>query len=78
MKKEEWESIRDQIKFPTGVWFSFYKERGGTIDDIKEFERVFLKVMGKIVVCTDGAIREITEESALHKIKSYYDAKFLL
>lgn len=77
MTKEEWIKVRDEPYIPLGVWFSYYKEMGGDIEDPTEFEKQFNHVTSGIyLVVVRGQLREISYETALRRLLNYYDNIF--
>lgn len=77
MTKEEWIHVKKQPYIPLGVWFSYYKERGGIIEDAMEFEQYFNKIMRDTpIYVRHGSVRHITPETAKYNLFSYYDSIF--
>ena len=78
LTKEEWEHWREMPNIPIDVWFSFYREKGGYLEDINEFSNIFLTFVNNraTVKGSDGQMKEITPSGAFGKMREYYDAKF--
>lgn len=78
LTKEEWEHWREMPNIPIDVWFSFYREKGGYLDNIEDFTNIFLTMVNNrmIVEGSDGVMKEISARSAFSKMKEYYDVKF--
>lgn len=79
MTKEEWLRVKREPEIPLGVWFSYYKERGGTYDDPIFFEQAFNQAMIQepiIVYQGSERMRQVTRESARYCLMSYYDSIF--
>ena len=78
LTKENWEHWREMPNIPIDVWFSFYKEKGGILDDVVEFTKIFITFINNkaTVQGSDGVMKEITPQGAFKKMKEYYDAKF--
>lgn len=79
MIKEEWIKVREEPHIPLGVWFSYYRERDGEIDDPVEFERIFNQVITQCPIFYDptrGVIVRITAETARRRLFEYYDSTF--
>ena len=76
--KEEWEHWREMPNIPIDVWYSFYQEKGGLLDNLEDFTQIFLTMVNNkmIVVGSEGGMKEVSAESAFRKMKEYYDAKF--
>lgn len=79
MTREEWVKVRVEPHIPLGVWFSYYREMGGDIEDPIEFEEVFLRIMREQPLYIDvayGKLIHINEDSARNRLYSYYDSMF--
>jgi len=77
MTKEEWVRVREEPHIPLGVWFSYYKENGGTIDDPIEFEKKFNEVVSSPFVTYSelyNTLMHITPQSAKARLFNYYDS----
>lgn len=58
--------------------FEFYKERGGTVENILQFQHI-LTVMAdnrSTVPGSDGNMKEISPESIYRNFTKYYNEKF--
>jgi hypothetical protein len=78
MTQEEYLVIRNKKEIPFEVWFEYYRERGGTIEDFKKFEEVFTILLFNAaeVQSSNGQMREVTLKSALENFYAYYNQKF--
>lgn len=80
MTKDQWLQIRNQQEIPLTVFFAFYREQGGMVADLFEFNKLFqsLSVTRRIIFTQNGVEkqREISYETAVHKLHRYYDNKF--
>lgn len=77
MTKEEWQQVREQPQISRDVWFSFYKEKGGVLDNIDDFWRTFRTVVdNKMIFINDTGQRQVTLDSAMKNMFTYYDTKF--
>lgn len=78
LTKEEWEHWREMPNIPIDVWFSFYKEKGGYLEDVQQFTQIFLTLVNNqsTVMGSNGIMKEITPQGAFGKMKEYYDKKF--
>ncbi len=78
LTKEEWEHWREMPNIPIDVWFSFYREKGGYVDNVDDFTNIFLTLVNNnmIVTGTDGTDKRISAGSAWNNMKPYYDHKF--
>ena len=80
MTKETFLKIKDQTDIPMDVWFEYYRDRGGIIQDFDYFNQVFstLLVNRATVAGSDGRMKEITLQSAYNQFYDYYSKKFNL
>lgn len=78
LNKEEWEHWREMPNIPIDIWFSFYKEKGGYLDNIEDFTDIFITMINNrmTVEGSDGVMKEVSARSAFGKMKEYYDTKF--
>lgn len=78
LTKEEWEHWREMPNIPIDIWFSFYKEKGGYLDNIEDFTDIFITMINNSMVVegSDGVMKEVSARSAFNKMKEYYDTKF--
>lgn len=79
MTEQEFIELQKQPEIPMSAWFEFYKEKGGTLDDIVKFEEVFTTlIVNESVIGTVGSpnLKQITLKSALTKFYEYYNEKF--
>jgi hypothetical protein len=77
MTKDEYIQLRKQREIPIPIWFEFYKERGGLLDDIGEFEKVFTTVtVNQSIIATPSGAKQVTFKSALEHFYNYYNNKF--
>lgn len=77
MTKEQWIQIRDQFHIPIEVWFDYYRERGGSIQDLQTFTITFYEILPKNhIVQTNKWTRKITFETAVKQLFEYYNNKF--
>lgn len=79
MTEQEYLAVRELSEIPMEAWFDFYKERGGVLDDIAEFEKIFsVAIVNESVIGTVGSptLKQITLKSALDKFFQYYNQKF--
>ncbi len=60
------------------VWFEYYRENGGYLEDIDMFERFFVKMATERPIFTkpDGSHITANYETAVHRLFWYYDQKF--
>ena len=77
MTKEEWIKVRQEPYIPLGVWFSYYRETGGIIDDPVEFESRFEEILQEHpILYNNGTLVHITFETARGRLYNYYDLIF--
>ena len=77
MTKEEYIEVLKLPEIPIPIWFEYYRERGGTIDDVAEFQKTFFTAIhNEWVVTSPFGAKKITLKSALHNFYSYYNRKF--
>jgi len=79
MTREEWIKVRDEPHIPLGVWFSYYKETGGDIDDPIEFEKEFKRKLEDYPIYTmGGRLMQLNMYTARKRLTNYYDTIFSL
>lgn len=79
MTEQEYLQLREQPEIPMSAWFDFYKEKGGAIYDIVEFEKTFTTlIINQSVIATVGSptMKQVTLKSALDKFYQHYNEKF--
>lgn len=78
MTVEEWVKVRSEPYVPLGVWFSYYKECGGDIEDPIIFEQEFVKRVshGTVIIMNKGKMQRINLDIAKSRLFTYYDNKF--
>lgn len=77
MTKEEYIKLLESEEIPIEVFFSFYKERGGTLDDLYEFAKIFATaISNEWVVHTPNGAKKITYQSCVDNFLYYYNKKF--
>lgn len=78
MTESEWEVLKTQREIPMSVWYEYYRERGGLIDDFEAFEQIFTEMLFNqpILFTSNGGSKKITLASATHCIHDYYGKKF--
>lgn len=76
--KEIWLKERDSEELPMFIWFEYYKENGGTIADITAFENAFASILStiNIVPRPGNVVKELSFNSAIRRIHSFYNKKF--
>ena len=80
MTKEEFLFIVKQPEIPMEVWFDYYRERGGMINDLEQFIHVFSIILWneQIIQGSDGNMKKVTPTSAFSQFHDYYAKKFNL
>lgn len=79
MTKDQYINIRNQSEIPLSIWFEYYRERGGIITDITEFDKLFTKsIIETPIYITNGKPRQVTLTTALNNFYKYYNTKFEL
>ena len=77
MTKDEWTKVRAEPYIPLGVWFSYYRETGGLIDDPIFFEQEFNRLLeDRPIYLYGGYIMQLTPETARRRLFNYYDSIF--
>jgi hypothetical protein len=77
MTRDEWLKVREEPYIPLGVWFEFFKARGGDIEDPIEFEAIFSKLLrDKPVFIRYGHVMTINEDTARYNLSTYYNSIF--
>lgn len=78
MTKEQWLKTRAEEDLSIGTIFTFYKEMGGYLIDIVEFQKYLWDVCLRPSVIVDNSFKRVTHETVVHKIHKHYDKKFEL
>ena len=77
MTKDEYLELLKLPEIPISIWFEYYRERGGIVDDINEFQKMFFTaISNEWVTDSPSGVKRITLTSALHNFYSYYNKKF--
>ena len=77
MTKEEWVKVREEPHIPLGVWFSYYKDNGGDIDDPVEFEDRFNEIINAHHIFFSEmyqTLMHVTQQTAKARLFNYYDS----
>lgn len=77
MTKERWIEISKKSEITIDTFFEFYLEKGGYVQDIKEFESIFVDSMvnRRTYIRPDRQI-QVTYEGAVRQLFKYYNSKF--
>lgn len=78
MTKQEWLKIRTLKEIPKQIWFSFYREKGGIIDNLEDFWKAFVEILSTQMMIFPQTQKRLTFKSALNQLYSYYNSKFEL
>lgn len=80
MTKEQFLLILKQPEIPMEVWFEYYRERGGMIDDFEKFSYIFSIILWnkQEIQGSDGNMKQVTLASAFYQFHDYYAKKFNL
>ena len=78
MTKDEYLLIRDRGEVHLTLFFDFYRERGGKLDNIKDFEKVLVSMISNhsITQSIDGQPKQVSFNSVLNNFYNYYNEKF--
>ncbi len=79
MTEQEYLQLREQPEIPMSAWFEFYREKGGILNDIGEFEKVFTTaIVNESVIGTVGSptLKQVTLKTALNRFYEHYNQKF--
>lgn len=73
MTKDEWKYLQGQVEIPIYVWYEFYKEKGGKLTSMNEFEQIFTQI-----IFSDSYIngKRTNYVTALNQLFKYYNNKF--
>lgn len=79
MDKEQWISLRNKEELPVYVYYEYYKEVGGLVKTLEEFEKILFSLIAQRVpvIGTTGP-KMITFESLIQKTHEYFNKKFNL
>lgn len=78
MTQDEWLKTK-QGDITLFVYYEYYKEMGGTIDNYVEFQHYFSQItqgMGMMIQKSNGSIVRVSSKSAHDRLVQYYDNKF--
>lgn len=73
LTKEQWDLIKIQTEIPIEIFFEFYKEKGGYIEDLNTFIGILHYSITNGIV-TNGKI--VSYQSMIRNLYNYYDQKF--
>lgn len=77
MTKEQWLAIRELEEIPKEVWFEFYKEQGGLIDNIDIFFQMFSEIVAQqAIMIKNMKPWYVNFNTALSSLYSHYNTKF--
>ena len=82
MTAQEWQILRSQEELPVTVLFDFYKEKGGTIIDIMQFQRhlYYFYINGKdsdgTTVVVGNGFHIVSYDTMIHKLFNHYNKLF--
>lgn len=78
MTKEEYQEMLKHPIIPMYAYFDYYREKGGLIADINEFQTIFTVMLDNrfTVDGSDGNMKEVSPESAYRRFCEYYNNKF--
>lgn len=76
--QNEWHGVRNHEHWPIELFYSFYKEKGGYINNQVEFENAFTRICTQMphVITNHGIFMGVTHETAILKMFKHYDNKF--
>ena len=59
------------------MFFEYYREVGGIVDDLGEFERLFVDILSKSpMFISNGRPKEVNYNTAITRMFQYYFQKF--
>jgi hypothetical protein len=82
MTREDWILIKNQESWDIPLFYAFYREVGGLLDNIVEFERLFFDMCAfpRQIIVTDNngnsKEKELSHATAIRKIIKFYNEKF--
>ena len=77
MTKEQWESIRNMEEIPLYVWFEYYRENGGYLANLAEFESQFYQIpLQQPIFIKSGRQIVVNFHTAVNRLLDYYKNKF--
>lgn len=76
--KEQWQQVRDMEEIPVFVWFEYYKEMGGILNDINEFQTILWRTLVKqpLMISKQGRPIKINFDTAVERLFDHYSNKF--
>lgn len=77
MTKEQWHHVRNMPEIPLYVWFEYYREKGGVIENLAEFESQFYHILlQQPLMIIGGKQVLVTFQTAVERLFDYYKNKF--
>jgi len=76
MTKDQWLILRNQQELPMSVWFEYYRENGGLIQDFNDFVEQFSLLLLRPRLLSNGRVIHINLATAWNRISKYYNKKF--
>jgi hypothetical protein len=74
---QDWYKVRNEEEWSLALFFSFYKDNGGILDNIITFGEVFTKIcMLPHFINSKGIFVRVTHELSILKVFEYYDRKY--
>ncbi len=76
--KQDWESIKNNQNYPIELFFQYYLENNGIIQDIEIFSNIFFQGCVNQVVIINNNIypSNFNYQSAIKKTFEYFENKF--
>lgn len=78
MTKQRWEAIKNLKEIPMDVWFEYYIENGGKVNNLLVFTHLFTRILfaDDLVRNSTGRLVDVNFKTALNRLYSYYNDKF--
>lgn len=79
MTRERWLEVKKLQEVPMDVWFDYYREMGGMVNNISLFIEAFSHMIHNqnIVLNSKNKVVELNFNSALRRLYNYFDNKFV-
>lgn len=77
--KEQWQQVRDMEEIPLFLWFDYYRENGGVVEDLGIFESHLWNILAQepMIISKQGRPLRVNYDTAVNRLYDFYVNKFL-
>lgn len=78
MDKQQWLKLRNETELPSWVYFEYYKDKGGIITELQQFEKILYNLIAQRVPIMNSEQHPtlISFNSVIEKTHKYFNEKF--